>query len=79
MLKGFARQFNALVLPFVLFLSVLTGFPNMARADKVVKPVLFDPRTNSRRKTNALKILMLSLGRRSIVDEAYRRWLPLWN
>lgn len=30
MLKGFSRQFNALVL---LFLSVLMGFPNMARAD----------------------------------------------
>ena len=47
MLKGFSRQFNAFVLPFVLFLSVLVGFPNMARADKAVSPVLFDPSTKA--------------------------------
>lgn len=47
MFKGFSRQFNALVLSFVLFLSASLGFPNMVLADKAVQPVLFDPATKT--------------------------------
>lgn len=46
MFKFTDRGFSKLVVSFVLFLSVLIGYPNVTQADKIdkaIKPIYFDP------------------------------------